>query len=77
MLKKFICEVIHYYDDANKRVKREHIVYMPKSEYDTSGARWKNHRWVEKKLEVKLGPQYHPGKTMSSWYVQRIHQEKL
>ena len=49
---------------------------MPKSEY-TSGSRWKNHQWVEKKLRVKLGPQYNPGKTLSSWHVRRIYQEKL
>ena len=77
MLKKFICEVIHYYNDSDERVKREHIVYMPKSEYDTSGSRWRNHRWVEKQLEVKLGPQYDPGKTLGSWHITRIHQEKL
>ena len=77
MLKKFICEVVHFYGDNDERVKREHIVYMPKSEYDTSGSRWKNHRWVEKKLEAKLGPQYNPGKTLNSWHVRRIHQEKL
>ena len=28
---------------------------MPDKEYDTSGSRWRNHRWVEKKLEAKLG----------------------
>ena len=43
MLRKFICEVVHYYNDNDERVKREHIVYMPESEYDTSGSRWKNH----------------------------------
>ena len=80
MLRKFICEVVHYATPnslESKDVKRDHIVYMPKSEYDTSGSRWKNHRWVEKKLEVKLGPQYNPGKTLSSWHVRRIYQEKL
>ena len=76
MLKKFICEVIHYYNDSDERVKREHIVYMPQSEY-TSGSRWKNERWVEKKLEVKLGPQYNAGATLSSWHVRRIYQERL
>ena len=77
MLRKFICEVVHYYDDSDERVKREHIVYMPQSEYDTSGSRWRNQRWVEKQLEVKLGPQYDPGKTLSSWHVKRIYQERL
>ncbi len=33
-------------------------------------------RWVEKKLEAKLGPQYDPGKTLSSWHVRRIYQER-
>ena len=76
MLRKFICEVVHYYNDNNERVEREHIVYMPQSEY-TSGSRWQNHQWIEKKLRVKLGPQYNPGKTLSSWYVRRIYQERL
>ena len=76
MLRKFICEVVHYYSDDN-RITREHIVYMPQSEYDTSGARYRNERWVEKKLEVKLGPQYNPGKTLSSWHVRRIYQERI
>ena len=75
MLRKFVCKVTHCYSD-DERVEREHIVYMPKSEY-TSGSRWKNHQWVEKKLRVKLGPQYNPGKTLSSWHVRRIYQEKL
>ena len=77
MLRKFICEVIHYYGDNNERVKRDHIVYMPNSEYNTSGSRYKNHRWVEKKLKVKLGSQYDPDKSPNSWHVRRIYQEKL
>ena len=80
MLRKFICEVVHYATPnslESKDVKRDHIVYMPESIYDKSGSRWKNHRWVEKKLEDKLGPQYNPGKTLSSWHVRRIYQEKL
>ena len=36
---------------------------MPQSEYDTSGARYRNERWVEKKLEAKLGERYDQGKT--------------
>ena len=76
MLRKFICKVTHYYSD-DKRVEREHVVYMPQSEYDTSGSRYRNHRWVENKLNEKLGPQYNPGKTLSSWHVTRIYQERL
>ena len=76
MLRKFICEVVHYYDDNDESVKREHIVYMPKSEYDTSGSRWKNHRWVERKLEAKLGERYVSGQG-SRYYVRRIYQERL
>ena len=75
MLRKFICEVVHYYSDDN-RVTREHIVYMPQSEYDTSGARYRNERWVEKKLEAKLGERYVPGEG-SKWYCRRIYQERL
>ena len=77
MLRKFICEVTHVYDE-NNRVKREHIVYMPQSEYDTSGSRYKNHRWVENKLEEKLGPRYTDENPYSGrYYVNRIYQERL
>ena len=75
MLRKFICEVVHYYSVDN-RVTREHIVYMPQSEYDTSGARYRNERWVEKKLEAKLGERYVSGEG-SKWYCRRIYQERL
>ena len=75
MLRKFICEVVHYYSDDN-RVTREHIVYMPQSEYDTSGARYRNERWVEKKLEAKLGERYVSGEG-SKWFCRRIYQERL
>ena len=60
MLRKFIVEVKHYatHDSLeSKDVKRDHIVYMPESEYDTSGARYKNRRWVEDKLEEKSSHQ--------------------
>ena len=53
MLRKFICEVVHYATPdslESKDVKRDHIIYMPQSEYDTSGARYRNERWVEKKI---------------------------
>ena len=78
MLRKFICEVVHYYNDNNERVEREHIVYMPQSEYDTSGVRYKNHRWVHDKLEEKLGPRYTDENPYSGrYYVTSIRQEKL
>ena len=79
MLRKFIVEVKHYatHDSLeSKDVKRDHIVYMPESEYDTSGSRWKNHRWVKKKIEAKLGERYVSGEG-SKWYCRRIYQERL
>ena len=76
MLRKFICEVVHYYSD-DKSVTREHVIYMPQSEYDTSGARYRNEKWVEDKLENKLGERYHEGTYNSKWYCRRIYQERL
>lgn len=76
MLRKFICEVIHYYSD-DERVTREHIIYMPQSEYDTSGARYRNERWVEKKLEAKLGEKYDESNYTNKWYCRRIYQERI
>ena len=76
MLRKFICEVVHYYSD-DQRVTREHIVYMPQSEYDTSGARYRNEVWVEKKLKIKLGDIYKPSSYTRSWYCRRIYQERI
>ena len=79
MLRKFIVEVKHYatHDSLeSKDVKRDHIVYMPESEYDTSGSRWKNHRWVENKIEAKLGERYVSGEG-SKYFIQRIYQERL
>ena len=77
MLRKFVCKVTHCYLD-DERIEREHIVYMPQSEYDTSGARYKNHRWVENKLEEKLGKRYTDENPYSGrYYVTRIRQEKL
>ena len=80
MLRKFICEVVHYATPnslESKDVKRDHIVYMPESEYDTSGNRWKNHRWVRNKLEEKIGKKYEEGSYSSKWYVGHIYQERL
>ena len=77
MLRKFICKVTHYYSDDH-RVEREHIVYMPQSEYDTSGSRYRNHRWVENKLEEKLGKRYTDENPYSGrYYVTRIYQERI
>ena len=76
MLRKFICEV-HHHNLGEKSVVREHIIYMPQSEYDTSGARWRNERWVEKKLEAKLGEKYDQGSYTSKWYCSRIYQERI
>ena len=50
---------------------------MPQSEYDTSGSRWRNERWVENKLKAKLGEQYDQDSYLSKWYVNRIYQERL
>ena len=80
MLRKFICEVVHYATPdslESKDVKRDHIIYMPQSEYDTSGARYRNERWVEDKLKDKLGDTYQPGSYIRSWYCKRIYQERL
>ena len=79
MLRKFIVEVKHY-NLGQDSVKREHIVYMPEQEYDKSGSRYRNHRWVEKKLEekieAKLGERWVSGKG-SRYYIKRIYQERL
>ena len=76
MLRKFICKVKHY-DLGKDSVEREHIVYMPEQEYDKSVARYSNHRWVEKKLEEKIGKRYVDGSYTSLWYINRIYQERL
>ena len=75
MLRKFICEVTHYYSD-DERVQREHVIYMPESKYDTSGSRWRNHNWVEKKIKDKLGDQWISGKG-AIYSIGRIYQERL
>ena len=76
MLRKFICEV-HHHDLGDKSVVREHVIYMPESEYDKSGSRWRNAVWVEKKLEEKIGKRYVDGSYSSLWYINRIYQERL
>ena len=77
MLRKFIFKVVHYYGDNDERVEREHIVYMPKSEYDTSGSRYRNHNWVQEKLVEKIGKKYDEDSYTSKWYINRIYQERL
>ena len=76
MLRKFICKVTHY-DLGEESVMREHVIYMPEQEYDKSGSRWRNHNWVEKKLEEKIGKKYDDDSYSSKWYINRIYQERL
>ena len=76
MLRKFICEVRHY-NLGEESVLREHVVYMPQQEYDTSGSRYRNRNWVEKKLEEKIGKKYDDGSYSSKWYINRIYQERI
>ena len=76
MLRKFICKVTHF-DLGKDSVEKEHVIYMPESEYDTSGARWQNHRWVREKLEEKIGKRYVDESWTSKWYINRIYQERL
>ena len=76
MLRKFICKVTHY-DLGEESVMREHVIYMPEQEYDKSGSRWRNHNWVEKKLEEKIGKKSDDGSYSSKWYINRIYQERL
>ena len=76
MLRKFICKVTHY-NLGEDSVEREHVVYMPQQEYDTSGNRWKNHDWVRNKLEEKIGKRYDDGSYSSKWYINRIYQERI
>tara|TARA_Y100000356_G_scaffold124725_1_gene120944 strand:+ start:324 stop:554 length:231 start_codon:yes stop_codon:yes gene_type:complete len=76
MLRKFICEV-HHHDLGEKSVVREHVIYMPEQEYDKSGSRFRNHNWVEKKLEEKIGKRFNDGSYQSKYFISRIYQERL
>ena len=58
MLRTFLVTVTHHDLNGGKGVTREHRVYMPDKEYDKSGSRYRNERWVEKSLEKKIGPKY-------------------
>ena len=64
--------VNHYYDE--ERVKHIHRVQMPhkvwldlKSKYGS--AIWPFHRWVEDKLEEKLGKRYDNDTYKSRYYI--------
>ena len=76
MLRKFIVEVNHY-NLGQDSVKKEHIIYMPEQEYDKSGSRYLNHRWVRKKLKEKIGKRYVDDSYTSLWDINRIYQERL
>ena len=76
MLRKFICEV-HHHDLGEKSVVRENVIYMPEQEYDKSGSRFRNHNWVEKKLEEKIGKRFNDGSYQSKYFISRIYQERL
>ena len=76
MLRKFICKVTHY-NLGKDSVEREHVVYMPQQEYDTSGSRYRNHNCVQEKLVEKIGKKYDEDSYTSKWYINRIYQERL
>ena len=77
MLKTFLVTVMHHNKNGDNDVRREHRVYMPDKEYDKSGSRYRNERWVEKSLEKKIGPKYNnDGSYVSNYYVRRIRQER-
>ena len=76
MLRTFLVTVMHHDENGDNNVRREHRVYMPDKEYDKSGARYRNERWVEKSLERKIGPKYEDGSYVSKYWIQRIRQER-
>ena len=77
MLKTFLVTVMHHNKNGDNDVRREHRVYMPDKEYDKSGSRYRNERWVEKSLEKKIGPKYNnDGSYVSNYWIQRIRQER-
>lgn len=77
MLRTFLVTVRHHDPHDDKDVIREHRVYMPDKEYDKSGSRYRNERWVEKSLEKKIGPKYNnDGSYVSNYWIQRIRQER-
>jgi hypothetical protein len=77
MLRTFLVTVMHHNKNGDNDVRREHRVYMPDKEYDKSGARYRNERWVEESLEKKIGPKYNnDGSYVSNYWIQRIRQER-
>ena len=77
MLRTFLVTVMHHNKNGDNDVRREHRVYMPDKEYDKSGSRYRNERWVEKSLERKIGPKYdNDGSYVSNYWIQRIRQER-
>lgn len=76
MLRTFLVTVMHHDENGHNNVRREHRVYMPDKEYDKSGSRYRNERWVEKSLERKIGPKYEDGSYVSKYWIQRIRQER-
>ena len=77
MLRTFLVTVMHHNKNGDNDVRREHRVYMPDKEYDKSGSRYRNERWVEKSLERKIGPKYdNDGSYVSNYWIRRIRQER-
>ena len=77
MLRTFLVTVIHHDPNGGEDISREHRVYMPDKEYDKSGSRYRNERWVKKALEKKIGPSYNDdGSYVSNYWVRRIRQER-
>ena len=76
MLRTFLVTVIHHDSNGEKDITREHRVYMPNKEYDKSGSRYRNERWVEKALEKKIGLRYNDGNYVSNYWIRRIRQER-
>ena len=46
------------YHSRKKFVKTKRIV-MTLSEYDDSGDRWKNHRWIKRQFRKQMGDKYY------------------
>ena len=46
------------YHSRKKFVKTKRIV-MPLSEYDDSGGRWQNHRWIKQQFKKQMGDKYY------------------
>jgi hypothetical protein len=46
------------YHSRKKFVKTKRII-MPLSEYDNSGDRWKNHRWIKRQFRKQMSDKYY------------------